>query len=130
MTEPDAAPEVLAHSLVARIFDLLHECLPMLPKLEASGAPESASAQAEQVAVRRASRRGGGWACPQEQGNVLGLLFLPRFDPSRSRRSGPVPGSSAVRTAAVEALGRPRIVYSVEGHAFRIPQFTRVLATS
>jgi hypothetical protein len=49
---PDGAssPEALAHALVPCIFDLLHECRAVLPKLEMLPArPESASAQAERV---------------------------------------------------------------------------------
>jgi hypothetical protein len=50
MTERDESPEALAHALVGRIFDLLHECRAVLPKLEMPPArPESASVQAERV---------------------------------------------------------------------------------
>jgi hypothetical protein len=50
MTERDESPEALAHALVGRIFDLLHECRAVVPKLEMPPArPESASAQAERV---------------------------------------------------------------------------------
>ncbi len=50
MAERDESPEAMAHSLVGRIFDLLHECRAILPKLETPRArPESASAQAEHV---------------------------------------------------------------------------------
>jgi hypothetical protein len=48
MPQGDDAPEALAHALVGRIFDLLHECRATLPKLEVARlASESASAQAE-----------------------------------------------------------------------------------
>ena len=46
MTERD---ECLAHALVGRIFDLLRECRAVLLRLEAPGAPESASAQRERL---------------------------------------------------------------------------------
>ncbi len=50
MTAPDASSEVLARSLVTCVFDLLHDCRAILPKLETPRArPESASAQAERV---------------------------------------------------------------------------------
>jgi hypothetical protein len=50
MAEGDGSPEALAHSLVDRIFDLLHECRAVLPKLETPPArSESASAQAERM---------------------------------------------------------------------------------
>jgi hypothetical protein len=48
MAEHDESPEALAHALVQRIFELLHECRAALPKLEVpSTRSESASAQAE-----------------------------------------------------------------------------------
>jgi hypothetical protein len=48
--EPDDSPEALAHALVQRVFELLHECRGILPELETSPArPESASAQAERL---------------------------------------------------------------------------------
>lgn len=48
MTERDESPEALAHALVHRIFELLHECRATLTKLGVPGSrSESASAQAE-----------------------------------------------------------------------------------
>jgi hypothetical protein len=50
MAECDESPEALAHALVQRIFELLHECRATLPKLEVPGShSESASAQAERL---------------------------------------------------------------------------------
>jgi hypothetical protein len=46
----DESPEALAHALVQRIFELLHECRKTLPKLELPRSrPESPSAHAERL---------------------------------------------------------------------------------
>ncbi len=49
MAEQDKSPEAVAHAVVRRIFEVLHECRAVLPKLEAAHAPESASAQTERL---------------------------------------------------------------------------------
>jgi hypothetical protein len=50
MAEQKESPEALAHALVQRIFELLHECRATLLKLEMSRARwESPSAQAERM---------------------------------------------------------------------------------
>jgi hypothetical protein len=41
--------EAQAHALVERLFALLHECRVLVPQLEAARAPESPSAEAEQL---------------------------------------------------------------------------------
>jgi hypothetical protein len=50
MAERDESPETLAHALVQRSFELLHECRAILPKLEIPrGRSESASGRAERL---------------------------------------------------------------------------------
>jgi hypothetical protein len=50
MAERDDSPEALAHALVQRVFELLHECRAILLKLEVPHAgSESARAQAERL---------------------------------------------------------------------------------
>jgi hypothetical protein len=50
MADRDESPEALAHALVQRIFELLHDCRATLPKLEVPvSRSESASAQAERL---------------------------------------------------------------------------------
>jgi hypothetical protein len=50
MAEENKSPEALAHVLVQRVFELLHECRAALGRLEAPRArSESAGAQAERM---------------------------------------------------------------------------------
>jgi hypothetical protein len=57
--ERDESPEALAHALVERIFEMLHECRETLLKLETPHAqPESPNAQAERLLYHRAPPAG------------------------------------------------------------------------
>jgi hypothetical protein len=77
MTEPGESLEAIAHALVARIFDLLHECRAVLPKLEMPHVrPESAGARAERMLyVARCSARSRP-GCAHDGGSGHGLAAV------------------------------------------------------